>query len=71
MTEKANERVTARGRPSGTAITITVIPVIIVLISSSVVLAAFHSSSNHPRVLSTSLLIIKLPKLAIKEIRAQ
>jgi hypothetical protein len=37
MTEKANERVTARGSPSGTAMTITVIPVMKILIISSIV----------------------------------
>ena len=71
MTEKANERVTASGRPSGTAMTITVIPVMMILMISSVVFFDCQSSSNQVRVLSTSLLMIKLPTPAITEIRAQ
>lgn len=35
MTEKAKDNVTASGRPSGTAMTITVIAIITILISSS------------------------------------
>ena len=71
ITEKAKDKVTANGRPSGTAMTITVIPVIMTLIISSVVFFDYHSSSNHPRVLSTNLLITRLPAPATIAISAQ
>lgn len=46
MTEKARERVTARGRPSGIATTTTVIPIIKKLKISSKCSPVFHLFSN-------------------------
>lgn len=70
MTEKAKERVTARGKPSGTAMTITVIAMITILISSSKV-SDLLSAENQPILVSINLLIMKLARPARRAINAQ
>lgn len=71
MTEKANESVTAKGRPSGTAITMTVIAMIMILIISSKDSDLDSSVPNHPILLSINLLMMKLANPAKRAIKAQ
>ena len=71
ITEKAKESVTAKGKPSGTAMTITVMAVMTILMISSKLSELASLVPNHPMFLSSNLLIMKFPIPANKAISAQ